>query len=131
MRKKLAPVHFGSGFLVVGYFGGIFFHRQVVYKAGPWFYNVGNNEPDNKRKRGNDLEIQNGFTTYTAYLFHVVHIGNAQHYGTKNNRRYKQLDEIDKLVAYQFGCGCKPGKKYPHNYTKYNGYKYLKCEVGK
>ena len=56
-------------------------------------------EPDDQRKRGHDLEIDQRLHADAADLLHVLHAGDAVHDGAEDDRRDEHLDQLDEPVA--------------------------------
>jgi predicted glycosyltransferase involved in capsule biosynthesis len=94
---------------------------MVINKVGTGLYNIGYSNANYKGQRGNQLKIKQGLAAYTAYLFHIAHAGNTQHYGKENNRRYQHRYQADKDLADHLRGGRKSFKIQADHHAQYNG----------
>jgi hypothetical protein len=126
--QKIAPFHIRSSFLIFNQFSGACCN-VVINKSLAGLKQIGNRNAYDKCEGGNYLEIKQSFAAHAANLFHVLHIGNAQHDSKKYDGPNQHGNHADECFADGLRRWGKAFKQHAHHYTQYNAGNYLEGEV--
>jgi hypothetical protein len=74
----------------------------INVEPGARLQNVDDDEPDKKRKRGDDFKIEKSLDPDPPKLLQVAHGGDTVHDRAEDYRRNDHLDQIDESIAERF-----------------------------
>jgi hypothetical protein len=78
--------------------------RHVDIEPAPRVHQVPHHQSDNQSQRGDDLEVEQRFSTDAAHFAQIPHACDARHHGAEDHHRDEHRDQADEGIAERFHC---------------------------